>query len=139
MSSPASRAITAAPVTVSPLRIDHSTGAAPRQRGSSEKWRFTIGHGVEDVGLDQPAEGHHHAELGAGVDHVVDPVRHGQAEVEGCGLHRAGHEGAAPSTAAVGLADHQDDIVARLDQRPQRADGHLGRAQVGEPQGNRPA
>ena len=69
-----------------------STGAAPRQRGSREKWRLTIGSGVEHVGLDQPAVGHHHAQLGAGVDHVVDPVGDGQAQLEGGRLHRAGHE-----------------------------------------------
>ena len=77
-------------------------------------------------------------ELGAGVDHVVDPVRHREAQLQGRRLHRARHEGAAPSPAAIGLADDEDDLVARRDQRPQRADGHLGRAQVGEPQGCRP-
>ena len=33
--------IVVTPVRSSPARIARSTGAAPRQRGSSEKWTFT--------------------------------------------------------------------------------------------------
>ena len=41
VSSPASSCITHTPVSASPARIARSTGAAPRQRGSSEKCTFT--------------------------------------------------------------------------------------------------
>ena len=35
------------PVTSSPARMARSTGAAPRQRGNSEKCTFTMASGVE--------------------------------------------------------------------------------------------
>ena len=34
---------------------------------------------------DDAAEGHHHPQVGADLEHVVDPIGHRQAEVE-CGL-----------------------------------------------------
>ena len=43
VSSPASTFMRQTPVSRSPARMARSTGAAPRQRGSSEKCRFTIG------------------------------------------------------------------------------------------------
>ena len=43
VSRPSSSAIRQTPVLSSPARMARSTGAAPRQRGRSEKCRFTIG------------------------------------------------------------------------------------------------
>ncbi len=76
------------------------------------------GQGVEDVGLDQPAVGDDHAQLGTDAEHVVDLVGDGQAELAGGRLHRAGQQGTTPSPAPVGTAHHQGDVVARVDQRP---------------------
>ena len=56
------------PVSASPARIARSTGAAPRQRGSSEKWRLTIGTASSTCGLIELAEGDDHAELDPRVD-----------------------------------------------------------------------
>src|SRR5437763_3850633 len=39
------------PVAVSPARMGRSSGAPPRQRGSSEKWMFTIGRAASTCGL----------------------------------------------------------------------------------------
>src|SRR5438270_5768693 len=43
VSRPSSSAIRQTPVSLSPARMARSTGAAPRQRGRSEKCRFTMG------------------------------------------------------------------------------------------------
>src|SRR5437868_3933127 len=49
------------PVVSSPARIARSTGAAPRHRGSREKWRLTIGTassgGRGEVGVRQVSGG----------------------------------------------------------------------------------
>ena len=91
----------------------------------------------QHVGLDQPAVGHDHAQLGAGADHVVDPVGDGQAQLDGGRLHRARHQRAAPSPAAVGTADHEGHVVAGVDEGPQRTDRHLRRPQEGQPHEDR--
>ena len=49
-----------------------------------------------------------------------------------------GTSAAAPSPAAVGTGDHEGDVVAGIDEGPQRADRHLGRAEEDEPQGVSP-
>ena len=85
------------PVSASPARIARSTGAAPRQRGSSEKCTFTkpSGSGVEQRDRQQLAERHDDAELGARRAHLVDDlaarsgVRTGSPSSLGGGLHRA--------------------------------------------------
>ena len=43
VSSPSSIFMRQTPVSRSPARMARSTGAAPRHRGSSEKWRLTMG------------------------------------------------------------------------------------------------
>ena len=51
VSRPSSTAITHTRSSSSPASIARSTGAAPRQRGSSEKWRLTIGSSASTCGL----------------------------------------------------------------------------------------
>ena len=64
------------PVSVSPARIARSTGAAPRQRGSSEKCRFTnpCGQRFEQRDREQLPERDDDSELGAARAHVVDDL-----------------------------------------------------------------
>ena len=76
-------AIRHTPVVSSPARMARSTGAAPRQRGSREKWALTRGSRLEHVGLDDPAEGDDHAELGADAGGVLGPVADRQARAPG--------------------------------------------------------
>ena len=61
---------------------------------SGQQGEVEVDHGqrVEHVGLDQPAVGDHHAQLGADAEHVVDLVGDGQAQLEGRRLDRAGHQ-----------------------------------------------
>ena len=64
------------PVSRSPARIARSTGAAPRQRGSSEKCTLTnpCGHRLEQRGREQLPERDDDAELGADRRDVVDDL-----------------------------------------------------------------
>ena len=80
VSRPSATCITHTPVTSSPAMIARSTGAAPRHRGSSEKWRLIIGSRAEHVRLDQLAEGDDDSELGIDAEHVVDGVAHVEPE-----------------------------------------------------------
>ena len=90
------------------------------------------GEDVEHVGLDQPAEGDDHAELGPGLDGIVDAIGHGQPELEGRRLDRTRHDVAASTPALVRPRDHQANVVAVGDEGPQRRDGERRRAEVDE-------
>jgi hypothetical protein len=96
-----------------------------------------VDHGQrrQHVGLDDPPVGDHHAEVGADVEGVVDPVGRGDAEVERGLLDRRRHEGRAPAAALVGLRDDEGDLEAGVDQRPERRGGERGRAEEGEAPG----
>jgi hypothetical protein len=50
-SSASTTSIKQTPASASPARIARSTGAAPRQRGSSEKCRFTNGSSSSSGGF----------------------------------------------------------------------------------------
>ena len=123
------------PVRSSPARIARSTGAAPRHRGSSEKWRFTIGSAVEQVRLDDPAVRDDDAEVGVDVDEqssgsaVTASPSSSAAALTGLGdvcLPRP-RRLSAPDTTS-------DDLVPGVVQRPQRWHRHLRGAEVDEPQ-----
>ena len=54
VSRPSSTSMRHTPVSESPARMARSTGAAPRHRGSNEKWMFTIGTAASTGGLMSP-------------------------------------------------------------------------------------
>ena len=107
-----------------------STGAAPRQRGSSEKCRFTIGICFEEPGRDDAAVGHHDRELDAGARQVVHVVGDGEPELGGGHLDGAGRLRLAAAAAAVGARHAECDVVTRGDQRAQRRHRHVRGAEV---------
>ncbi len=69
------------PVSSSPASSARSTGAAPRHRGQQREVEVDHRQTLRARALDQLAERHHHAEVGAGGQHVVDPVGHRAARV----------------------------------------------------------
>ena len=82
---------------------------------------------IEDVGLDQPSEGHDHAQLGTGVDDLVDLVGDRESQLLGRGLDRTREQRAAPSSSFVGAGDDQPDVMPIGDQGPQGRDRHRRR------------
>ena len=137
MSSPASSRNTAAPVVESPAISARCTGAAPRQRGSSEKCRLIqpeAGRGEQRL-ADQAAVGDDDAEVGAIREQrrgrvVVEAgrVQHRQAELERAGLHRRGREHAAAPLRRGRARHHADDLV-----RPAASASSEGTAATGVP------
>ncbi len=90
----------------------------------------------QEVGPDQLPVGDDHAQLGApghGLEDVVGAVADGEPQLQRRGLHRRRRQRAPPAPALVGLGDDEQHLVARGDQRLQRRDGGLGRAEVDEP------
>jgi hypothetical protein len=90
------------------------------------------GQPFQDVGADEAAEGDHHPQLGPGVEDVVDAVAHGQTQLLGRGLDRSGQQVRSPGPAPVGLGDDEGDLVALVDQRPQRRHGRFRAPQEGQ-------
>ena len=111
------------PVSSSPARIARSTGAAPRQRGSSEKWRLTIGSASSTCGLMSWPKATTTPRSAPASSDVVDLGRDRQAELERRRLHRARHRRAAPCHGACRRrVTTSGDVVAGGDERPQRRD-----------------
>ena len=54
------------PVSASPAMIARSTGAAPRQRGSSDGWTLSISKSLQQGLLDERAERAHDDDVGLG-------------------------------------------------------------------------
>ena len=125
VSRPASSCITQTPVSVSPARIARSTGAAPRQRGSSEKCTLTKPERqrFEQRHREELTERDDDTELGARRAHVVDDLTrlhrraHREPELLGRDAHRRRIAPRAARPAPIGLRDDQRDVVTGVDQR----------------------
>ena len=126
VSSPASSCITHTPVSASPARSARSTGAAPRQRGSSEKCTFTKPSGSASsngTGSSCP-NATTTPSCGARGAHVVDDLArlhrraHREAERLGRDAHRRRIGARAARPAAIGLRDHERDVVAGARRAP---------------------
>ncbi len=109
-----------------------STGAAPRQRGNSEKWTLTMGTSASTSGFDEPPVGDDNPQLGPEGHDVGRLVHNGQPELDRRHLDRARAGRRSAAAAGVGPGHHDQDVVARLDQRPQRPGRHLGSAEEGQ-------
>ena len=138
VSSPSSSCMTHTPVSSSPASIARSTGAAPRQRGSSEKWRFTnpcrvaarsSGGRSWPKATTTPASASS-AAISPTSSRARSGVRTGRPELLGRRLHRARRERAASAAPPIGLCDDERDIVTGNDQRA----AAVATASVGEPQ-----
>ncbi len=146
VSSPSSSRITQTPVCASPASIARSTGAAPRQRGSSEKCTFTNPYRVASSSANgqQLPEGDHDAQIGLERAHLVRDLPgplgrpHEQVELHRRGLDRTRCGLCAPAASTVGLGDHEHDVVAGRDDRPERGDRVVRRAAVDDAHGSRP-
>ena len=122
------------PVSASPARIARSTGAAPRQRGSSEKWTFTNPSGTavkSDSGSSCPNATTTPTSAPLAATVVGDLARpfgreDPQPELLGGRLHRAGFRRAAAPAAPIGLGDDERDLVAGAVQRAERRDRVAG-------------
>ncbi len=90
------------------------------------------GNGVEHVAGNDPSVGHHHPELCAARGYAVQGVGDGQSQLDGCRLHRARNELAAPAPALVGSADHERHVVPGVNQRMERLYRGRRRAQIDE-------
>ncbi len=87
----------------------------------------------EQMRLDDASVRHHDTELGTVVDgrqHVVGIVGDREAELERRGLDRARRQRTASPPLLVDPGDHADDVVAGVDERSQRRDRHVRRAEV---------
>ncbi len=113
----------AAPVISSPCSTACCTGAAPRQAGSSEKWRLTqpwTGD-VERRLRQQRAVGDHRAAVGRDLPQPVEErgvaglrgLQHLDARLGGELGDRAGMELAAAPRLGVGPGHHGDHLVGR--------------------------
>ena len=108
-----------------------STGAAPRQRGSSEKCTLTIGTAASTWGLmSRPKATTTPSSAPASITSSTRSVT-GRPRARAAALTGLGQV-AAPAPALVRLGDDQADVVAGLDQRPQRRDGRLRGAEEDE-------
>ena len=111
-SRPASTAMRQTPVSESPSRRARSTGAAPRHRGRSEKWRLTIGsRSSTATGMIRPyaTTTPSSAPTAGG---VVQVVADRETTGGGRGLDRAGEQRAPPAATPVGAGHHQSHVVA---------------------------
>ena len=99
------------PVSSSPAMIARSTGAAPRQRGSSDGWTFSQRWRSSSVARDQPPVGDEHDRLG--VEQVVEALDDRQAELHRLQLRRRRPQAAPAAGRRVGLGEHERDLVPR--------------------------
>ena len=74
---------------------------------------------VEHVLFDDPAERHHHSELGPHLGRVLGPAAHRQAQLEGGRLDRARPGGLLAAPTLVGPAHHHGDVMAGGDDGPE--------------------
>ena len=127
------------PVSASPASIARSTGAAPRQRGSNEKCTFTNPSGTavkSDSGRICPnaTTTPTSAPLAATSSRPPWPLgrAHRQPELQRGHLHRARYEALAPPTTAIGLRDHERDVVPRGVERAEGRNRVVGCAEEGD-------
>ena len=117
VSRPASIRMRHTPVSASPASIARSTGAAPRQRGSSEKCRFTKPCGSassNETGSSWPnatttPSAAPLARTSSTTSRAFSGVRTGEPELERGPLHRRRFGARAAPAAPVGLGDDERD------------------------------
>ena len=140
VSRPASICMRQTPVSSSPASSARSTGAAPRQRGKSEKCTFTkpSGRASSKAVRQQLPERDDDARIGPARGDVVDDLagfrrrRDRQAEIGRGLLHGRRIRPSSPRAARVGLRDDERDFVTRRDQRAQRRNGRIRRPEIDE-------
>ncbi len=100
-------------------------GAAPARQQREMHIHEAVRQGFEQRDRQQLSERHHDADLRLGRAHFVDdvagPLRraHGQAEVERGPLDGRSVDARAARSPAIGLGDHEGDVVTVGDQRTQ--------------------
>ena len=120
------------PVRSSPARIARSTGAAPRQRGRSEKCRFTIGTCSSTSRRMMRPESHDDAELDVRVEHVADPVGHREPSSSATCFTGVGTS-ALPGLAGGPVLSRRGPLRGRRRRSARSTTARPGRPEKGEP------
>ena len=139
------RASRATPVSVSPASIARSTGAAPRQRGSSEKWRFTKPSGRASssvVGRICPnatttPSSAPEAATSSTISRERCGVRTSMPSSVAAALTGLGSVARPATPATVGLGHDERDVVTGGDERSQRRHRVVRCPEVDQSQGAR--